>query len=147
MEQLLDVVDRRDSETLLAIKGFGEKTVESLFGWFSRDSARSVVSRLREAGLRMDEPEPEAGLLPSPIFLGQVWCVTGSFERFVPRSLALKEIEARGGRTTGSVTRKTTHLLAGTSPGSKLQQALSLGTRVVDEKAFIAMLEGGSDAH
>ncbi|MFA7540329.1 MAG: BRCT domain-containing protein, partial [Sphaerochaetaceae bacterium] len=58
-----------------------------------------------------------------------------------PRSLALKEIEKRGGRTTSSVTSKTTHLLAGVGGGSKLQQAQSLGVTIVDEEQFIRLLE------
>ncbi len=57
----------------------------------------------------------------------------------------MQEIESRGGRTTGSVTKKTTHLLAGTAAGSKLQQALAYGTQVVDEQQFLGMLEGGTD--
>ena len=75
---------------------------------------------------------------------GTLWCVTGSFEHFNPRSKAMDEIEKRGGRTGSSVTGKTTHLLAGKGGGSKLQEAMRLGVRIVDEEEFISML-GSSD--
>jgi DNA ligase (NAD+) len=74
-------------------------------------------------------------------FKDQIWCVTGSFETFSPRSLAEREIEKRGGKVTSSLSKNTTFLLAGEKAGSKLQQAIKLGTTVVDEKQFIEMVE------
>lgn len=145
MEGLLSLVDADDRSSLLAIKGFGEKTVDSLFSQLSQERTRRMIERLGEAGLQLAEKEEEEKASIPQVFAGQVWCVTGSFERFVPRSLALKEIEIRGGRTTGSVTKKTTHLLAGSSAGSKLQQAISLGTTIIDEGRFIDLLAGGDD--
>ncbi|MDD3942072.1 MAG: NAD-dependent DNA ligase LigA [Sphaerochaetaceae bacterium] len=145
MEQLLALVDSQDMEPLLAIKGFGQRTVESLFEYLSRPAHRQMIERLGLLGLHMRAEKAEDEQILPQIFVDQVWCVTGSFEHFAPRSLALQEIEARGGRTTGSVTRKTTHLLAGSGAGSKLQQAASFGTKIVDETDFIAMLEGGPD--
>jgi DNA ligase (NAD+) len=144
-ERLLSLVDADDRDPVLAIKGFGEKTVDSLFSWLSQDRNRRVIERLGEAGLQLSEKEEHQSSSIPQVFAGQTWCVTGSFERFVPRSLALKEIEIRGGRTTGSVTKKTTHLLAGSSAGSKLQQAITLGTTIIDEGRFIDLLEGGND--
>jgi DNA ligase (NAD+) len=143
MEQLLEKVDSGDAETLMAIKGFGKKTVDSLFAELSDPQVRERIARLESLGLNFSEAASETEEKLPQIFDGQVWCVTGSFERFAPRSLALKEIEARGGRTTSSVTSKTSHLLAGSGAGSKLQQARSLGTIVVDEEQFVRMLEGG----
>ena len=143
MKQLLEMVDSGDSETLVAIKGFGKKTVDSLFAELSDAKVRERIARLELLGLQFSEVATGAEEMLPQIFRNQVWCVTGSFERFAPRSLALKEIEARGGRTTSSVTSKTSHLLAGTGAGSKLQQAQSFGTTIVDEQQFIRMLEGG----
>ena len=141
MKQLLSLVDSGDSERLLGIKGFGQKTVDALFSSLSDRRMRERVKRLEDAGLTMSEELSDAsGSIPQ-IFAGQTWCVTGSFEHFSPRSLALKEIEARGGRTTSSITGKTTHLLAGDKAGSKLRQAVSLGTTIVQESQFISMLE------
>lgn len=143
MGQLLEKVDSGDAETLMAIKGFGKKTVDSLFAELSDPQVRERIARLESLGLNFSETASETEEKLPQIFEGQVWCVTGSFERFAPRSLALKEIEARGGRTTSSVTSKTSHLLAGSGAGSKLQQARALGTLLVDEEQFIRMLEGG----
>jgi len=143
MKQLLEMVDSGDSETLVAIKGFGRKTVDSLFAELSDSKVRERIARLELLGLQFSEAATTAEETLPQIFRNQVWCVTGSFERFAPRSLALKEIEARGGRTTSSVTSKTSHLLAGSGAGSKLQQAQSFGTTVVDEQQFIRMLQGG----
>ena len=143
MKQLLEMVDSGDAETLVAIKGFGKKTVDSLFAELSDAKVRERIARLILLGLQFSEAATDAEEMLPQIFRNQVWCVTGSFERFAPRSLALKEIEARGGRTTSSVTSKTSHLLAGSGAGSKLQQAQSFGTTIVDEQQFIRMLEGG----
>ena len=74
------------------------------------------------------------------IFNNQIWCITGSFENYKPRSLAGDEITKRGGKTTTSVTGKTTHLLAGNSSGSKLTKAQNLGTSIVTENEFMEML-------
>ena len=74
---------------------------------------------------------------------GQVWCITGSFVNYNPRGLALAEIEKRGGRTTSSVTSKTTHLLLGKGGGSKRANAESLGVKIVTEEEFISMINKG----
>lgn len=140
MDKLLQLVDTNDTTVLLAIKGFGEKTVESLVTYLSDMQLRERIMKLKELGLNFSEKDTPAVPSFTPVFAGQTWCVTGSFAHFQPRSVALKEIERRGGRTTTSVTRKTTHLLAGSGAGSKLQQAISFGTKVVSEEEFITML-------
>jgi DNA ligase (NAD+) len=127
---------------LLAIKGFGQKTVDSLFAYLSDVHMRERIARLRKCGLQFEEHDVATSEQCEQVFSGQTWCVTGSFTHFSPRSLALKEIESRGGRTTGAVTGKTTHLLAGTGAGSKLQQAIGFGTTIVSEEEFLKMLEG-----
>ena len=141
IDKLLAIVDAGDSERLLAIKGFGQKTVDSLFEYLSDPVMRKRIEQLREAQLQFEQGKETAGPAQSHVFSGQTWCVTGSFEHFSPRSLALEEIEKRGGRTTGSVTGKTTHLLAGSGAGSKLDQALKLGITVVGEEDFISLLD------
>jgi DNA ligase (NAD+) len=73
-------------------------------------------------------------------FRGQVWCVTGSFQHFQPRELAMEEVKKRGGKVSPSVTSKTTHLLAGENPGSKLDKARKLGVRLVEEEEFLRLL-------
>ncbi len=139
VHRLFELVDSNNRDYFLAIKGLGEKSVDSLFEYLLDKEFRDRIEALIEAGLTFEEEE--SGEEYEPLFSNQVWCVTGSFEAFNPRSLALKEIEKRGGRTTSSVTSKTTHLLAGVGGGSKLQQAQSLGVTIVDEEQFIRLLE------
>jgi len=140
MHALLNLVDSAQSAPLLEIKGFGEKTVQSLFEALSDPVMRQRIELLGKAGLRFSEEPVDGGAKLPQVFSGQTWCITGSFEHFAPRSLAAVEIEARGGRTTGSVTGKTTHLLAGSGAGSKLDQAMVLGVQVIDEDRFLQML-------
>lgn len=140
MDELLAVVDQQDSERLLAIKGFGEKMVASLFEALSDERLRNQIDLLSQANLMMSEAPQTDTSVQVQTFSGQTWCVTGSFDHFKPRSLALQAIEERGGRTTSSVTGKTTHLLAGHAPGSKLDQAQRLSVEIVNEEQFIALL-------
>ncbi|MBI9094473.1 MAG: NAD-dependent DNA ligase LigA [Sphaerochaeta sp.] len=141
MDALLEIADRDDEETLTAIKQIGPKSARLLIDGLKDPSMRVRIERLRKAGLNFEEKKIDAPSLVQS-FANQTWCVTGSFEHFNPRSLALEEIGRRGGRTTSSVTGKTTHLLAGSGSGSKLVQANKLGVKVVDEEAFLSLLEG-----
>jgi DNA ligase (NAD+) len=70
---------------------------------------------------------------------GQIWVLTGSLE--MPRARAKTLLEALGARVTGSVSAKTTVLLAGEAAGSKLKKAESLGVRIIDEQAFRELLQ------
>lgn len=136
VDRLIEIARLQQTEQIVSIKGFGEKTAETILREFSDDRVIERVRRLREAGLRFTE-EVREKTENSTLFAGQVWCVTGSFEHFKPRSRATDEIEARGGRTVSSVTGKTTHLLAGSGAGSKLQKAQSLGVEIVSEEEFL----------
>lgn len=140
IDQLLDIVDTGQRDRLIAIKGFGEKTADSILLELGRDGVRQMIESLKRAGLQFaaikdDSPQGEQ------IFADQVWCVTGSFKEFNPRSRAMEEVKLRGGRTVSSVTGKTTHLLAGAGAGSKLEKAKSLGITVIDEQQFLDMIE------
>lgn len=140
MDELLRIAETDDVERLTTIKQIGQKSARLFIDALNDPAMRQRIERLREVGLSMKESSPKQTLDSS--FSGQVWCVTGSFEHFNPRSLAMEEVEKRGGRTVSSVTGKTTHLLAGKGAGSKLQTALSLGVQVVDEQTFLSMIEG-----
>ncbi|HNL69139.1 MAG TPA: DNA ligase (NAD(+)) LigA, partial [Leptospiraceae bacterium] len=74
------------------------------------------------------------------IFEGQTWCVTGSFENFKPRDLAMAEVKKRGGKVVSGVSKKTSHLLAGEGAGSKLEQAEKFGTTIVSEEEFLRLI-------
>jgi DNA ligase (NAD+) len=145
IDRLLEIADGQQLEKLVCIKQVGERTARLLVDALNDPEMRTRIEALREAGLCFEERLEERPACKQ-IFAGQVWCVTGSFERFNPRTLALEEIEKRGGRTVSTVTGKTTHLLAGSGGGSKLAKAERLSVRIVDEREFFEMLEdGGND--
>lgn len=129
-------------EELTAIEGIGPVIASAWVEWASDSESRRVIERLREGGVRMEDPEPE-GEAPSDLLGGLTVVVTGTLSD-MSREEAEAAVEARGGRATGSVSSKTSALVVGESPGaSKLDKARSLGTPVLDEAAFRRLLEEG----
>ncbi len=143
MDKILDAADRDDIAALSAIPGFGELTARRITEAFRSPSLRKTVEGLRKEGVHMDASLDREENSEEQIFAGEVWCITGSFQNFNPRSKALKEIEKRGGRTVSSVTGSTTHLLAGKGGGSKRADAERLGVKIVSEDEFMALIGGG----
>jgi len=137
----------RDIDTLLAasprelaeIPGIGEKMAASIHAQLQDERTRELVAQLREIGLRFEEagPAPAHGPLA-----GKTLVLTGTLPA-LSREQATERILAAGGRVTSSVSSKTDYLLAGESPGSKLEKATRLGVAVLDEAALLALLEGG----
>jgi DNA ligase (NAD+) len=125
-------------EALLAVHGIGQKTIDGLRDELLRPDVLDLAARLKTAGLKFDAPPPAAA--ESDALAGTTWCVTGSFTRFNPRSLAEAEIVKRSGKVVSAVSGKTTHLLAGTGAGSKLEKAQELGVKIVNEEEFVALL-------
>ena len=126
-------------EQLTAIDGVGEKTAKIIVESLKDQRLLETIEKLSLSGIHMSASEDDAEHYDDSLS-GTVWCVTGSFENFNPRSKAMEEVEKRGGRTTSSVTGKTTHLLAGKGGGSKREDAIRLGVKVVSEEEFIKML-------
>jgi DNA ligase (NAD+) len=141
IDSLYAVIDAEDLESLEAIPGIGQKIASNLAEELGRQETRVLIKRLRENGVNFtsDEGEDDQVLTPD-LFSGQTWCVTGSFAHFKPRDRAAHIVEACGGRVTGSVSGKTTHLLAGENPGSKLDKAKDVGATIVDEDEFLQMI-------
>jgi len=128
-------------EELIALPGIGPARAASIRQFFEREENRRVVERLlEEAGVR---PEPEERVESGGVFEGKTVVLTGTLERF-SRDQAKAEIERRGGKVSGSVSKKTDLLVAGADAGSKLRKAQELGVRVIDEETFLAMLEGAA---
>lgn len=141
MDKLLEASDRNDIESFTKIPQIGGQTAIAIITALQDPDMRARIEKLRSCGLQFAYTEEVDNL--EQIFAGQVWAVTGSFEHFNPRSLALKELEKRGARTVSSITGKTTHLLLGTGGGSKRKTAEELGVRIVDEKEFMELLGRG----
>ena len=139
MDKIMELALNNNVEALLSIHGIGVSTAENIFNELLKPSLKKRIEALKKAGLNFNQMEKEQydGEL---IFIEQVWCVTGSFEHFQPRSKAEEEIEKRGGRIVTAVTSKTTHLLKGQGGGSKIKKAAALGINIVEENSFLDML-------
>jgi DNA ligase (NAD+) len=125
-----------------AIDGIGPEIARSVVEWFADEDNAQLVDKLAAAGVRLADPEPEEGGESSSLLAGVTMVITGTLEGFT-RDEAKAAVEGRGGKVTGSVSRRTTAVLAGESPGSKLAKAESLGVPVIDEAVFRELLERG----
>ena len=119
------------------IDGFGEVMALSIENYFSLDSTKELISDLKSLGLKMKSPAPKSG---GGIFSGKTFVLTGTLPT-MKRSEASKIIEENGGKTSSSVSKKTSYVLAGEEAGSKLTKAQSLGITIITEDEFKAMLE------
>ncbi len=141
IESLLSAAAAGETEKLAEIHGMGEKTAASILESLRDPEILLQISRLQKAGLNFKaEAETAENAFPA-VFADQVWCVTGSFDEFKPRNIAMEEVKKRGGRAVGSITGSVTHLLAGEGAGSKLAKAKKLGITVVSETEFLKILE------
>jgi DNA ligase (NAD+) len=136
----LDAIIAAPLEELVAVDGVGPIIAASLAEWFAEPRNREYIEKLRAAGVNFEAPEAPAGAERlAPTLAGVTFVLTGTMERHT-REEATAEIEARGGKVTGSVSKKTSYVVAGDSPGTKLATAESLGVTVIDEDAFEAIL-------
>jgi DNA ligase (NAD+) len=125
-----------DADTLNAIDGVGPVVARSLVEFFNTPQNREAVERLTAGAVKIKPMENTSkGKLA-----GKVLVLTGTLEG-MPRSQAKMRIEAAGGRVAGSVSKRTDFLVAGASPGAKLERARSLGVAVIDGQELAAMLE------
>jgi DNA ligase (NAD+) len=133
----IEALRQADIDTISAINGIGPKVATSVVGFLADPVSLDLVDRLRAAGLRfeIDEQAPKGTR-----FAGQTFVLTGTLPTLT-RSQAEALIEANGGVISGSVSKKTSHVLAGESAGSKLDKARALGINVIDEAIFFRMLE------
>jgi DNA ligase (NAD+) len=138
----VEAIEEADEERLAAVEGVGPTIAASVKEWFTVDWHRQVVAKWRAAGVRM--AEERAALGPRPLE-GVTVVVTGSLQRY-SRDQATEEITARGGKVTGSVSKKTDFVVVGESPGSKYDKAVSLKVPVLDEAGLDVLLAEGAQA-
>jgi DNA ligase (NAD+) len=142
----IDAVIGADEATLAGVDGVGPIIAASVVRWFASEVNRSVVDRLRSAGVNLAEPGGGgADRLPDvpQTLAGRSVVVSGTLEGFT-REEAEEAVVARGGKSPGSVSRNTLALVVGESPGaSKVAKAEQLGVPIIDESAFVALLETG----
>lgn len=126
------------AEELAEINGFGGVMAEEIVDFFSHASARELVDRLAALGVNMQAAEQEQA---GSIFEGKTFVLTGTLPN-LSRKEASELIQRNGGKVTGSVSKKTSYVLAGEDPGSKLDKANTLGIAVLSEEELMAMLNG-----
>lgn len=127
-------------EKIAEIPGIGPKIAESVHEFFSIPENVAVIERLRQAGVVLEEEKPENELLQT--LAGLTFVLTGTLEHFT-RDEAGAQLKAMGAKVSGSVSKKTSFVVAGEAAGSKLTKAESLGVPVLDEAALQQILETG----
>jgi DNA ligase (NAD+) len=132
----LDAIAASSVEELQQIPDVGEVVGRSIHEFFREPHNLAVIEKLRKAGLRFEsEPKVEGA---APRFKSTTWVITGTLSQ--SRDEIAELIRARGGKVSGSISKKTSFLLAGEEAGSKLEKAKKLGVRILDEDEFRKML-------
>jgi DNA ligase (NAD+) len=139
----IDALMQAPPEAIEDIEGLGPTAAASIREFFSRDQNRAVIEKLRAAGVTMQASKPSTP--QGHQLAGKTFVLTGTLPTFT-RDEASDLIEAHGGRVTSSVSKKTSYVLAGESPGSKLNRARDLGIPIIGEDELRALLEAGPDA-
>ena len=132
----LEVLEAATEEELTAVPDIGGITAQSLTAWFQDPQSKHLIETLKEAGVNMSSrAEPVGDKLA-----GLTFVLTGELEHF-SRKEAGEKIQAMGGKVSGSVSKKTSYVVAGEAAGSKLRKAQELDVPILDETALIALLE------
>ena len=140
----LDALAAADVERIQEVEGIGPKTAAVIAGWFADPGHQEIVRKLRDGGINTtDVGAEESGDRPLE---GVSVVITGTLTTF-SRDSATEAVQERGGKVTGSVSKKTDFVIAGEDPGrSKYDKALALGVALLDEAGFQALLEEGVEA-
>jgi DNA ligase (NAD+) len=128
----IDAIESASVDDILAVHGIGETIAESVVAWFSNANARTLVRRLRERGLTLDEPRAARG----DSLKGMTVVITGTLPT-LSREQAAALVEARGGRVASSVSKKTSFVVVGADAGGKLEKARALGVEIIDEAELL----------
>jgi DNA ligase (NAD+) len=135
----VDALTAASQEELEEAEGIGPDRAELVAEWFAEEDNRRLVEELRELGLTMAAGEAERPV-EGPL-TGQQYVITGTLERW-SRDEAKTALEALGAKVSDSVSKRTTGVIAGESPGSKLAKAQKAGVPVLDEAALAGLLGG-----
>jgi DNA ligase (NAD+) len=135
----LDAIMEASEEQLADVEGVGPTIAAALVEWFAIDWHRAIIDKWRAAGVRMEDHRDTS---VTPTLQGLSIVVTGSLPGF-SRDEAKEAIISRGGKAVGSVSKKTSFVVAGDSPGSKYDKAVELGIPILDEDGFRTLLAEG----
>jgi DNA ligase (NAD+) len=136
----LEALEGADEAELLEVHDVGPVLAQSIHQFFAEAHNREVIAQLRAAGVHWPKTVPERAA-PAGRFVGLVFVLTGTLPT-LSREEAKALIEEHGGKVAGSVSKKTSYVVAGADPGSKLDRAAELGVPVLDEKRFMELTEG-----
>ena len=133
----IDELASAPADRLTDVDDVGSVTADAVRAFFDDEQNIRIIDRLKEAGvnMKMEEPAEQA----EQIFAGKTFVITGTLPS-MDRKAAAALIEERGGKVSGSVSKKTDYLLAGEAAGSKLTKAQQLGTTIIDEDEFRKMI-------
>lgn len=132
----MDALMEASLEELTAVPDIGEITAQNIYEWFRQDQSRHLIRRLREAGLNFESKR----VLTDTRLAGKTIVLTGALSRFT-REEATEKIELLGGKASGSVSKKTSFVVAGENAGSKERKARELGIPVLTEDEFLEMIQ------
>jgi DNA ligase (NAD+) len=130
----IDGLSAASEDEIGAVEGVGPIIARSVVEWFADEHNRALLEKLRAAGVRMEDPEPERP--PEGPLTGQTIVLTGGLEAMSRDEATRAAVEA-GAKVTSSVSKKTDFVVAGENPGFKYEKAVQLGVEVVDEKEFL----------
>ena len=134
--QNMDAILNATAEDFAAIDGFGEIMAKSLYGFLLLPQSRELIEKFKELGLNMKSQM----VITDTRFEGMTFVLTGTLPTY-KRNEAAAIIEGFGGKTSSSVSKKTTYVLAGEEAGSKLDKANALGVTIIDEAQFNEMIK------
>ncbi|KAA3640737.1 MAG: NAD-dependent DNA ligase LigA [Armatimonadetes bacterium] len=139
----IEAIAGATTDEIAEIDGIGPEIASSVHSWFADKDNAALIDRLAAAGVTLALPEPAAPTLPQTLE-GLTFVITGTLDGFT-RDSAKSAVVERGGKVTGSVSARTSALIAGENAGSKLAKAESLGVTVLDAEAFERLLARGPD--
>jgi len=132
----IDALMQASAEELFVIEEVGERIVESLLGYFSKENNKILIEKLRKAGLKMEVEQQNI----SSILEGETFVVSGVFEQFSREGIK-QSIEQHGGKVTGSLSAKTSYLVAGANMGpEKLKKAEKLEVPILSETEYLELI-------
>ena len=132
----LDALMNASIEELTAIPDVGAITADNIHNWFAQEQSVHLIARLRQAGVNFTSMR----VLSDDRFTGKTFVLTGALSKFT-REEATEKIELLGGKTAGSVSKKTSYVVVGENAGSKERKARELGIPILSEDDFLAMIQ------
>jgi DNA ligase (NAD+) len=136
----IDALAKASEEDFLSLPSVGPKIAQSIVAFFRQEGNRQIIEKLGEAKVKLEREEVKEAKPEELPLTGLEFVLTGKLESF-SRSEAEAKIKALGGKAGSDVTKKTSYVVEGADPGSKLAKAEKLGTKTLNEAEFLKMLD------